>query len=219
MSHAKGTNSTPVTKELIDVFLVFWPLFALTYLLWTHLGLKDLDGTELIVHSRWILANRRRWWSKWFGMGGAVSWATMAAYVAFILNIFLVTSDSDHGVVVSTVLGLANVVASWTVLVYSFALEFMRLDLGGGGNAGERKIEFDVEGPREFGDYLTFSVLSSTMTAALPGTAVTRRAWRLSGSEPPAAVDRILASERAVEVLRHRVAIERAGVVWRAVFG
>lgn len=171
--------SLALPHEVINLFLVFWPLFALTYLLWTHAGLRDLDETELIVHSRWSVANRRRWWSKWFGMGGAVSWATMAAYLAFIFNIFLVTSGSGGDIVISAGLGIANVIASWAVLVYSFALEFMRLDLSGGGSPGERQLEFEMEGPREFGDYLTFSVLSSTMTAALPGRAVSRRAWRL----------------------------------------
>ena len=165
--------------EVFNLFLVFWPLFALTYLLWTHAGLRDLDETELIVHSRWAMANRRRWWSKWFGMGGAVSWATMAAFFAFILNIFLVTSDSNGNIGISAALGIANVMASWAVVVYSFALEFMRLDLSGGGSAEERQIDFDMESPREFGDYLTFSALSSTMTAALPGRAVSRKAWRL----------------------------------------
>ncbi|MCU4298549.1 DUF1345 domain-containing protein [Brevibacterium permense] len=164
--------------EVFNLFLVFWPLFALTYLLWTHAGLRDLDEIELIVHSRWSVANRRRWWSR-FGMGGAVSWATMAAYLAFIVNIFLVTSGSNASIVVSASLGIANVIASWAVLVYSFALEFMRLDLSGGGSPGERQLEFEMEGPREFGDYLTFSVLSSTMTAALPGRAVSRTAWRM----------------------------------------
>ena len=76
-------------------------------------------------------------------------------------------------------LGLANVVASWSVMVYSFALEYMRLDLAGGGSEKERQLEFDMGESREFGDYLTFSVLSSTMTAALPGRAVTRPGWRL----------------------------------------
>ncbi|WP_248279076.1 DUF1345 domain-containing protein [Brevibacterium sp. 'Marine'] len=177
---AKGSAavSPALTGEFITVFLVFWPLFALTYLMWTHVGLNDLDETELIVHARWTLANRRRWWSRWFGMGGAVSWATMAAYVAFIFNIFLVTSGAEDSPVISAVLGLANVIASWAVLVYSFALEFMRLDLSGGGSPDARQLEFDMDAPREFGDYLTFSVLSSTMTAALPGRAVSRMAWR-----------------------------------------
>lgn len=176
---ALGTNPASLAGEVITVFLVFWPLFAFTYLLWTHAGFGDFDETELMVHSRWALANRRRWWSKWFGMGGAVSWATMAAYIAFIFNIILVTSDPQESGVLSALLGLANVIASWAVLVYSFALEYLRLDLGEGGSADARQLDFDMEAPREFGDYLTFSVLSSTMTASLPGRAVTKKAWRL----------------------------------------
>ncbi|MGC2977571.1 DUF1345 domain-containing protein [Brevibacterium sp. FAM 25378] len=168
-----------LTRELIGIFLIFWPLFSLTYLMWTHLGLEELSETELMVHSRWALAHRRRWWMKYFSMGGATSWAVMAAYVAFLLNIFLVTSASQENAVFAALLGLANVIASWAVLVYSFALEFMRIDLGGGGSADARQLEFDMGGPRRFGDYLTFAVLSSTMTAALPGRAVTRDGWKL----------------------------------------
>ncbi|WP_241211329.1 DUF1345 domain-containing protein [Brevibacterium aurantiacum] len=122
-----------VVEKLIAIFLFAWPIFALIYLLWTHAGLHELDETELIVHSRWALARKRRWWSRYFSNGGAVSWATLAAYVAIVLNIYLVTMGSDGSIVLSVILGLANVVASWSVMVYSFALEFMRLDLGGGG--------------------------------------------------------------------------------------
>ncbi|WP_258234058.1 DUF1345 domain-containing protein [Brevibacterium oceani] len=168
-----------LTRELVGIFLIFWPLFSLTYLTWTHLGLAELSETELMVHSRWALARRRRWWTKFFSMGGATSWAVMAAYVAFLLNIYLITSASQENTLFAALLGLANVIASWAVLVYSFALEFMRIDLGGGGSADARQLEFDMEGPRRFGDYLTFAVLSSTMTAALPGRAVTRSGWRL----------------------------------------
>lgn len=168
-----------LTETLIAIFLVTWPLFTLIYLLWTHAGLQELSEVELIVHSRWALARSRRWWAKFTSMGNAVSWATMAAYVAFILNIYLVTTGLQGGAVLSGLLGLANVVASWAVLVYSFALEYMRLDLRGGGSETERQLEFEMGESRRFGDYLTFSVLSSTMTASLPGRAVTRAGWRL----------------------------------------
>ncbi|WP_226984282.1 DUF1345 domain-containing protein [Brevibacterium aurantiacum] len=168
-----------VVEKLIAIFLFAWPIFALIYLLWTHAGLHELDETELIVHSRWALARKRRWWSRYFSNGGAVSWATLAAYVAIVLNIYLVTMGSDGSIVLSVILGLANVVASWSVMVYSFALEFMRLDLGGGGSLGARHLEFDMPEERAFGDYLTFAVLSSTMTAALPGRAITREGWKM----------------------------------------
>lgn len=168
-----------IAEKLIAIFLVAWPVFAFVYLLWTHVGLQELSQTELIVHSRWAMARRRVWWTRVFSGGGAVSWATLAAFVAIALNIYLVTMGSDENTANAVVLGLANVVASWAVMVYSFALEYMRLDLGGGGSEGARKLEFDMPEEKAFGDYLTFSVLSSTMTAALPGRAVTRDGWRL----------------------------------------
>ena len=168
-----------VVEKLIALFLVAWPVFSFVYLLWTHAGLQELSQTELIVHAKWAIARNRIWWRRYLGNGGAVSWAILAAYVAIVLNIYLVTMGSDENLGITVVLGLANVVASWAVMVYSFALEYMRLDLSGGGSAGERQLEFDMDEPRSFSDYLTFSVLSSTMTAALPGRAVTRAGWRL----------------------------------------
>ncbi|MCD1287754.1 MULTISPECIES: DUF1345 domain-containing protein [unclassified Brevibacterium] len=178
-TEADATDLADLTERLISIFLVTWPLFAFVYLLWTHAGLNELDETELIVHSRWALARKRTSWARYFTMGGAVSWAAVAAYLAVILNVFLVTMGSGASVSLAVILGLANVVASWAVMVYSFALEYMRLDLGGGGSAHARQLEFDMPEERAFGDYLTFSVLSSTMTAALPGKATTRPGWRL----------------------------------------
>ncbi|MFF8894837.1 DUF1345 domain-containing protein [Brevibacterium casei] len=169
---------TDATQRLIEIFLIGWPVYALVYLLWTHAGLKDLTESELVVHSRWAIARRRRWLSILFGSGGAVSWTIIAASVAILLNVYLITvGDEASGM--AAVLGLANVVASWAVMVYSFALEYMRLDLREGGSHTARQLEFDMGGDRVFGDYLTFSVLSSTMTAALPGKAITRAGWRL----------------------------------------
>ncbi|WP_231882154.1 DUF1345 domain-containing protein [Brevibacterium casei] len=169
---------TDATQRLIEIFLIGWPVYALVYLLWTHAGLKDLTESELVVHSRWAIARRRQWLSILFGSGGAVSWTIIAASVAILLNVYLITvGDEASGM--AAVLGLANVVASWAVMVYSFALEYMRLDLREGGSSAARQLEFDMGGDRVFGDYLTFSVLSSTMTAALPGKAITRAGWRL----------------------------------------
>lgn len=170
---------TDATQRLIEIFLIGWPVYALVYLLWTHAGLKDLSETELVVHSRWAIARRRRWISILLSSGGAVSWTIIAASVAILLNLYLITVGDEARSGMAAVLGLANVVASWAVMVYSFALEYMRLDLREGGSAGARQLEFDMGGDRTFGDYLTFSVLSSTMTAALPGKAITRAGWTL----------------------------------------
>ncbi|RBP62001.1 uncharacterized protein DUF1345 [Brevibacterium sanguinis] len=178
---ASGDTGGPgdVGGSLIGMFLLAWPLYGGIYLLWTHLGLRELDETELIVHSRWVVARRRAWWIRMFGNGGAVSWAMVAAFVAVLLNIVVASSGPVENSPLAACLGLLDVVVSWAVMVYSFALEFMRLDLGGGGSAHARHLDFDMREPRSFGDYLTFSVLSSTMTAALPGKAITAAGWRL----------------------------------------
>nr|WP_284711202.1 DUF1345 domain-containing protein [Brevibacterium sp. XM4083] len=176
---ADSAGFVDATQRLIAVFLVAWPVYALVYLLWTHAGLQDLTQAELTVHSRWAIARRRRWTSILFGSGGAVSWTVVAAFVAIMLNVYLVTLGSSEETVVAGALGIANVIASWAVMVYSFALDYMRLDLCDGGSQAARHLEFDMEAERAFSDYLTFSVLTSTMTAALPGRAITRAGWRL----------------------------------------
>lgn len=175
----KESQLTDFSERLIEIFLIAWPVYALVYLLWTHAGLKDLDESELVVHSRWALARRRHWWAILFSTGGAVSWTTVAAFVAIVLNVYLLSFGASDRGGLAALLGIANVVASWAVMVYSFALEFMRLDLREGGSLGARHLEFDMDAERAFGDYLTFAVLSSTMTAALPGRAITRAGWTL----------------------------------------
>lgn len=63
-------------------------------------------------------------------------WATLSAFVAIMLNIHLVAMGSDENTADAVVLGLADVVASWVVMGYSFAPEYTRLDLRGGGSVG-----------------------------------------------------------------------------------
>lgn len=173
----EGVGGIPTT--LISVYLLGWLLFSIGYVLWTHLALASLTEIQLIVHARWAQVRQRRWWVQWLGTGGAVSWTMVSAFIAIFLNIYIANSDNAQNSVVAIVFGLLNVVVSWVVMIYSFAIDYLRLDLGGGGSAKARHLQFDMPEARSFGDYLTFSVLSSTMTAALPGKAVTARGWRL----------------------------------------
>jgi uncharacterized membrane protein len=57
-------------------------------------------------------------------------------------------------------LGLAAVAGSWALMVYSFAIRYVRLDATGA------RFGFDLDGEPRFRDYLTMSVLTSTLAGA-----------------------------------------------------
>ena len=75
------------------------------------------------------------------------------------------------------VLGLATVASSWALMVYSFALEYLRLELAAGDD--EPHVVLGVQGSPQFTDFLTFAVLLSTMAATVSADVRSRKAWTL----------------------------------------
>ncbi|MGO2050304.1 MAG: DUF1345 domain-containing protein, partial [Microbacterium sp.] len=72
-------------------------------------------------------------------------------------------------------LGILCVASSWTLMVYAFALEFLRV------NAADDRVHIDLETGDDmiFGDYLTLTVLLSTMAATVSAKIRSREAWVL----------------------------------------
>ncbi len=72
-------------------------------------------------------------------------------------------------------LGLLCVASSWALMVYAFALEFLRV------NAADDRVHIDLETGDDmlFGDYLTLAVLLSTMAATVSASIRSREAWML----------------------------------------
>ncbi|MGO2751271.1 MAG: DUF1345 domain-containing protein [Pseudoclavibacter sp.] len=182
-----GVEIDDYWRYLVSIFIVFWPLFGAVYVVWTHLAYRNADTVALRVASRRERATRRRWWHKFVGYGGAVDWTTAGAMVAVALTIAIAQDPTFRDQTIFVVLGLATVAASWALMVYSFALEYLRLDAepeadAGGVRAGRaaRRSEIVFPFPDEprFGDYLTLAVLMSTMAATASAEITSRRGWR-----------------------------------------
>lgn len=180
-------------RYLISIFIVFWPLFGAVYLVWTHLAYRNADSVQLRVASRQERITKRRWWHRLVGYGGATDWTTAGAMVAVALTVAIAQEPAFRDQTIFVVLGLATVAASWALMVYSFALEYLRLDATpeasdkAGANSGvgpsshrRGEIVFPFDEEPRFGDYLTLAVLMSTMAATASAEITSRRGWRIA---------------------------------------
>lgn len=160
----------------IDVYLFMWPSFGIVYLVWTHHTYARHSAGALQWRAQREIAAQRRWWSLLIGFGGASSWTLSAALAAVFVTVVIAQNPTYRGDLMYVALGLLCVACSWGLMVYSFALQYLRLQAGAG--AG-RHIELDLDEPAEFGDYLTLAILLSTMAATVSATIRTREAWML----------------------------------------
>ncbi|PPF85351.1 DUF1345 domain-containing protein [Pseudoclavibacter sp. RFBJ3] len=188
-----GVEIGDTVRYLVSVFIVFWPLFGTVYLVWTHLAYRNADAVQLRVASRRERITKRRWWHRLVGYGGATDWTMAGAMVAVALTVAIAQEPAFRDQTIFVVLGLATVAASWALMVYAFALEYLRLDAvpdaeAGHGGADERErdaarrsqIVFPFEEEPRFGDYLTLAVLMSTMAATASAEITSRRGWRIA---------------------------------------
>lgn len=181
--------SLTVARELSGLLILFylaaWPTFVAVYLLWTHAVYSRLDPNGIAAATRRERVSRDRWWSKVFGYGGASSWTLTGALAAVVLTVVIAQNPVFSGDWVFIVLGLLTVASSWALMVYSFALDYLRLagtldsDEAEADADAHQHIELSVEGPPTFTDYLTLAVLLSTMAATVSAEIRSRRAWTL----------------------------------------
>lgn len=172
-----GGDPDPV----IALYLPFWPTFAVVYLVWTHLAHSRRDPAALEEIARLERRSRSRWWNRALGTSDASSLTLAGAVVAVIVTLSIAQVPAYRANVVFLVLGLLTVASSWALMVYSFALDYLRLDADLRGR-GQPHIDFQValsEGGNTFGDYLTFAVLASTMAATISADVRSRAVWRL----------------------------------------
>lgn len=175
------TRDDAAAREWSSVLIVFylfaWPAFVAVYLLWTHVVYSGQGPRRLDAAARRETQSLRRWWNKVLGYGGASSWTLTGAMAAVLLTIVVAQNPTfrDDGVFI--VLGLLSVASSWALMVYSFALEYLRLALAPDDDAIH--ISLTVEGDPQFTDYLTLAVMLSTMAATVSADIRTRPAWRL----------------------------------------
>lgn len=165
-------------RRIVLGFVVVWPLFAGTYLVWTHLAYRPADAAELRVATRQEQEARTRWWHKFVGYGGALDWTIAGAVVAVAMTVAIAQDPAYRGNGLFVLLALATVASSWALMVYSFALEYLRLNSGSAPNEATH-IVFPFQEPPRFGDYLTLAVLLSTMAATVSAQVKSRRGWRV----------------------------------------
>jgi uncharacterized membrane protein len=174
---ARGSLASLDLEPLaITVYLFMWPAFAVIYLVWTHLAYANHGPRALGSRARRERETQQRWWSALIGYGGASSWTLAAAVVAVVVSLIIAQTPDYRSDPLYVGLGLLCVASSWALMVYAFALQYLRL---GGSDDGTEHIGFELEGDARFGDYLTLAILLSTMAATVSATVRTREAWRV----------------------------------------
>jgi len=158
-------------------YLAAWPAFVLMYLVWTHVVYTDRDAQSLSRMAYQEARSLQRPWVRIFGYGGASNWTLIGALVAVALTIVVAQNPVFRGDWIFVALGLLSVASSWALMVYSFALEYLRL--ASVHVDGEAPIEMLVDGDPTFADYLTLAVLLSTMAATVSANIRSHRAWTL----------------------------------------
>ncbi|WP_165314347.1 DUF1345 domain-containing protein [Agromyces protaetiae] len=176
-----ATRTDPAEREittvLIAFYLVAWPVFVTAYLVWTHLVYSQRGPRSLTMTARQEARSRRNPWVRLIGSGSASNWALSGALVAVVLTVLVAQRPGLRDEWIFVVLALLTVASSWVLMVYSFALEYLRLASVSDG--GEAPIEPDAAGDPVFSDYLTLAILLSCMAATVSATIRSRRAWIL----------------------------------------
>jgi uncharacterized membrane protein len=161
---------------LVDVYLFMWPSFGVIYLVWTHVAYSTQGPVSLGSRARRESKYQQRWWSSIIGYGGASSWTLTAAIVAIFVTVVIAQNAAYRSDLLYVALGLLCVACSWALMVYSFALQYLRLEANSGNT---QHIALDLDEDARFSDYLTLAILLSTMAATVSATIKSRKAWFL----------------------------------------
>lgn len=174
----------PSTFESIATFYtVYWPVFTIVYLIWTHRTYSTRDIDLLRESARHETARTQKWRPLLTGANGPTDWTITGAMIAVVVTVAIALSPELRGHPAFVLLGLATVASSWAIMVYSFALDYMRLDLLHDPDDAEtpRPLQFEFGDTPSFSDYLTFSLMVSAMAVAVPARIASRKAWRVVG--------------------------------------
>lgn len=148
-------------------------LTSIAYLAWTHLLFTRADPTEAARIARAQHLKPRGFASRFLGFGNdAGSVALSMAGVTLVVAITAIMFSSKEQGTWLPLLVLGTAAVSWATMVYSFALQYFRLYCGG------ERITFDIEEDPEFTDFLSMSVMVSSVGAMSAGTPRTRAALR-----------------------------------------
>lgn len=151
---------------------------GLAYLVWTHVLFSRAPAQRV----REIAARQHRKpvgaLVRVFGFNqqDAGSTALSSAALTFLVAVAtIIIGPQDLGLWLP-LLVLATAAVSWATMVYAFALQYLRLDAGG------ERITFDIDEAPEFADFLSMSVMVSSIGAMSAGTPRTRASLRAARS-------------------------------------
>lgn len=162
-----------LTTVAVEFYIFFWVAFSACYLIHTHLAYRGTPPPRLrAVAAAQLESERSSRLLRIMGMTGAANWSVSAAVVAVVLTVAIATSDTMGDDPRYIILGFATVAVSWLMMVYTYALRYMRLHASG------ERIDFEVEEELEFGEYLTMAVQISTMAATMGASIRSRAVWR-----------------------------------------
>ena len=148
-------------------------LFSLIFVVWTHQVFARTDHTLVarIAETQFRRGPSRL--SRTLGLGNETTWAVTAAATALIVAIAAMIAGAGTSGPALPFLVLTTAGLSWVTMVYAYALNYFRL------NAGGERITFDLdpesEGSPIFMDFVSMSVMVSSVGALSAGTPRTRR--------------------------------------------
>lgn len=121
------TTELDTPTVLIASYLAAWPAFVAIYLVWARVVYSRRGPRALTTVARQQSRSLRNVWMRIFGDGGASNWALVGALIAVVLTVVVAQNPAFRGDWVFILLGLLTVASSWALMVFFFALEYLRL--------------------------------------------------------------------------------------------
>ena len=143
-------------------------LFFLVYLVWTQRLFSRTPRREML---RVAEAQHRRGSSmlSWIiGLRSAADWGVSAAVIALGVSGAAAVLGTGAGSLWLPFVVLLTVSFAWASIVYAFALRYLRLHAAG------ETISFDIDDEPGFSEFLSMSVMVSSVAAMSAGTPRTR---------------------------------------------
>lgn len=163
---------------VVVTYIISWPVYGGTYVVWSLWAYGRLGSGELERHSRREQRTRGRWFRR---LGGGVDTANTtvtAAIVAVAVTLVIAQREQFREEPVYVALALLTVATSWVLMVFSFAQAYLRLAL----LSSERHIVIPYAERTRLSDFVVLAVFMSTMAATVSASFSSRRAWRLGAT-------------------------------------
>lgn len=144
---------------------------ALSYIVWTHLLFSRTPHerlTEIAAHQQRARTSALLR-ATGFNNQDPGSLAVGSAVLTIAVAIAAIIVGQAGQSMLLPLLVLATAATSWATMVYAFALKYFRL------NAAGERIEFDIDEAPRFGDFVSMSVMVSSIGAMSAGTPRTRK--------------------------------------------